>query len=166
MGRFSLEGQIGYVPPPSQAEFHNYQAGNASVGDLKQSAASKQRDFSITQKVLGASGDTLQDTMKQVLVPSPARGRMFVSIDVTRLDEFDIGDFFNELDGKKLLDLGIGSLDVEKAAVQETGVQIPLRCAPGSQEQGGRGNRCRLASQGDLMEELDVQVLIRNAIQE
>ena len=36
--------------------------------------------------------------MKQVLRAIEARGRTSLSIDVSGLDEFDIGDFSNELD--------------------------------------------------------------------
>jgi hypothetical protein len=90
-------------------------AGNASSSDLRQSAASKQRDFSITQEVLRAYGDTLKDTMKQVLRAIAEARKDDVSIDVSGLDEFDIGDFSNELDdAKKLLDLGIGSGTLKK----------------------------------------------------
>jgi len=42
-----------------------------------------------------------------------------LSIDVSGLDEFDIGDFSNELDdAKKLLDLGIESETLKKTAFQ------------------------------------------------
>jgi hypothetical protein len=91
------------------------QAGNATAGDLKLSAASKQRDFSITQEVLRAYGDTVKDTMKHVLRAIAAARQDTVAIDVMGLDEFDIGDFGNDLDdAKKLLDLGIGSETLTK----------------------------------------------------
>lgn len=91
------------------------QAGNATAGDLKLSAASKQRDFSITQEVLRAYGDTVKDTMKQVLRAIVAARQDALAIDVMGLDEFDIGDFGNDLDdAKKLLDLGIGSETLTK----------------------------------------------------
>ena len=76
---------------------------------------SKQRDFSMTQEVLRAYGDAVKDTMKQVLRAIAAARQDGVSIDVSGLDEFDIGDFSNELDdAKKLLDLGIGSETLKK----------------------------------------------------
>ncbi len=91
------------------------QAGNASAGDLRLSAASKQRDFSITQEVLRAYGDSAKDTMKQVLRAIGAARQDGVAIDVRGLDEFDLGDFGNDLDdAKKLLDLGIGSETLTK----------------------------------------------------
>jgi hypothetical protein len=90
-------------------------AGNATSSDLRQSAASKQRDFSITQEVLRAYGDSVKDTMKQVLRAIAEARKDDVSIDVSGLDEFDIGDFSNELDdAKKLLDLGISSETLKK----------------------------------------------------
>jgi hypothetical protein len=90
-------------------------AGNSTGGELKQSGASKQRDFSITQEVLRAYGDALKETMKQVLRAIAAARQDDITIDVRGLDEFDIGDFGNELDdAKKLLDLGIGSETLKK----------------------------------------------------
>jgi hypothetical protein len=90
-------------------------AGNASSGDLRQSGASKQRDFTITQEVLRAYGDALKDVMKQVLKAAIVARQDDLSVDVSGLDEFDIGDFSNELDdAKKLLELGIGSLTLRK----------------------------------------------------
>jgi hypothetical protein len=86
------------------------QAGSSSAGDLRQSGLSKQRDFSITNEVLRAYGDAVKETMRQVLWAIAAARQDGVAIDVSGLDEFDIGDFGNELDdAKKLLDLGIGS---------------------------------------------------------
>jgi hypothetical protein len=91
------------------------QAGTSSGGDLRQSGLSKQRDFSITNEVLRAFGDAVKETMRQVLWAIAAARQDGVSIDVSGLDEFDIGDFSNELDdAKKLLDLGIGSETLKK----------------------------------------------------
>ncbi len=86
------------------------QAGTSSSGDLRQSGLSKQRDFSVTYEVLRAYGDAVKDTMKQVLWAIAAARQDDIRIDVSGLDEFDIGDFSNELDdAKKLLEMGIGS---------------------------------------------------------
>lgn len=88
-------------------------SGSSAVPQI--SGASKQRDFSITQEVLRAYGDTMKDLMKQVLRAIAAARQDGVTIDVSGLDEFDIGDFSNELDdAKKLLDLGIGSDTLRK----------------------------------------------------
>jgi hypothetical protein len=90
-------------------------AATPAGSDIKQSGASKQRDFSITQEVLRAYGDAVKDTMKQVLRAIAAARQDDITIDVTGLDEFDIGDLGNELDdAKKLLDLGIGSETLKK----------------------------------------------------
>jgi hypothetical protein len=65
--------------------------------------------------VLRAYGDAVKDTMKQVLWAIAAARQDGISIDVSGLDEFDIGDLGNELDdAKKLLDLGIGSETLKK----------------------------------------------------
>ncbi|HWB86050.1 MAG TPA: hypothetical protein VG675_18045 [Bryobacteraceae bacterium] len=91
------------------------QAGGSATGDVRQSALSKQRDFSVTHEVLRAYGDTVKDTMKQVLWAIAAAREDEVTIDVSGLDEFDIGDFSSELDdAKKLLELGIGSETLKK----------------------------------------------------
>ena len=91
------------------------QASSASAGDLRQSGLSKQRDFSITQEVLRAYGDAVKESMKQVLRTIAAARMDGITVDVSGLDEFDIGDFSNELDdARKLLDLGIGSETLKK----------------------------------------------------
>lgn len=91
------------------------QAGTSSGGDLRMSGLSKQRDFGVTQEVLRAYGDMLKDTMKQVLRAIAEARQDEISIDVSGMDEFDIGDFSNELDdAKKLLDLGIASETLKK----------------------------------------------------
>jgi hypothetical protein len=85
------------------------QAGSGS-SDVQMSGLSKQRDFSVTQEVLRAYGDMVKDTMKQVLGAIAEARQDGVAIDVTGMDEFDIGDFSSELDdAKKLLEMGIGS---------------------------------------------------------
>jgi hypothetical protein len=89
------------------------QAGSAS--SWQQSGLSKQRDFTVTNEVLKAYGDTVKDVMKQVLRSIAAARQDAISIEVTGLDEFDIEDFSNELDdAKKLLELGIGSETLKK----------------------------------------------------
>jgi hypothetical protein len=91
------------------------QSENPTGGALRMSAVSKQRDFGVTQEVLRAYGDAVKDTMKQVLRAIAAARQDDVSIDVTGMDEFDIGDFGIELDdAKKLLDLGIASETLKK----------------------------------------------------
>ena len=91
------------------------QAGTSSGGDLRMSGLSKQRDFGVTQEVLRAYGDMVKDSMKQVLRAVAEARQDEVSIDVSGMDEFDIGDFSNELDdAKKLLDLGIASETLKK----------------------------------------------------
>jgi hypothetical protein len=85
------------------------QAGSPGQ-DLRTSGLSKQRDFSVTQEVLRGYGDLVKDTMKQVLRAIAEARQDGVSIDVSGMDEFDIGDFGTELDdARKLLELGIGS---------------------------------------------------------
>ena len=75
-----------------------------------QSGLSKQRDFTITQEVLRAYGDAIKDTMKRVLRAIEAARQDELTVDVSGLDEFDIGDFSSELDdAERLLKLDVGS---------------------------------------------------------
>jgi hypothetical protein len=91
------------------------QAGGTQSANLGQSALSKQRDFSVTQEVLRAYGDSVKETMKQILGAIEAARKDGLGIDVSGLDEFDIGDFSTDLDdAKKLLDLNIGSKTLVK----------------------------------------------------
>ena len=91
------------------------QAGGTSSAHIGQSGLSKQRDFSITQEVLRAYGDTVKHAMKQILCAINVARQDGLAIDVSGLDEFDIGDFTVELnDAKGLLDLGIESETLKK----------------------------------------------------
>jgi hypothetical protein len=94
-----------------------YLMNQASSGsaDMRVSGLSKQRDFSVTQEVLRAYGDMVKDAMKQTLAAIAEARQDGITIDVTGMDEFDIGDFSSELDdAKKLLDMGIGSDTLKK----------------------------------------------------
>jgi len=93
-----------------------YLSTQAATGaDSRQSAASKQMDFSTTQEVLRAYGDGVKDVMQQVLQAIGEARQDALLIDVTGLDEFDIADFSGELDdAKKLLEMGIGSETLKK----------------------------------------------------
>jgi len=90
-------------------------AADPDSGSQRQSGASKQRDFSITHEVLRAYGDAVKESLKQVLRAIAAARQDTISIDVSGLDEFDIGDFSNELDdARKLLSMGIESETLKK----------------------------------------------------
>ena len=81
----------------------------------QQSGVSKQRDHAVTQEVLRAFGDIVKDTLKRVLRSVIAARQDEISIDVSGLDEFDIGDFSVELeDARTLLSLGIQSPTLKK----------------------------------------------------
>jgi hypothetical protein len=80
-----------------------------------QSGVSKQRDYAITQEVLRGFGDVVKDTLKRVLRSLIAARKDDLSVDVSGLDEFDIGDFSGELeDARTLLSLGIDSPTLKK----------------------------------------------------
>jgi hypothetical protein len=86
------------------------QMGGSLAGSQQQSALSKMRDFSITQEVLRAYGDAIKDLLKKVLRAIESAREDGLTIGVSGLDEFDIGDFGTELaDAERLLGLGIDS---------------------------------------------------------
>jgi hypothetical protein len=86
---------------------------------------SKQRDFAITQEVLRAYGDAVKDAMKRVLRATEAAREDGLSIDVSGMDEFDIGDFGTELDdAKRLLELGIDSPTLKKQVFKKVAFQF------------------------------------------
>jgi len=94
------------------------QAGGPLHGS--QSGLSKQRDFAITQEVLRALGDQVKDAMKRVLRAVSIARRDQTAVDVTGLDEFDIGDFSGELaDAERLLTLGSGSPTLRKQVLKK-----------------------------------------------
>jgi hypothetical protein len=90
------------------------QSGEAGTG-VRQSAVSKQMDFETTEEVLLAYGETVKESMKQILLAIAAARQDGVSIDVSGMDEFDINDLGTELDdAQKLLSLGIESKTLKK----------------------------------------------------
>jgi hypothetical protein len=96
------------------------QAGGALSGNVAQSGLSKQRDFTITQEVLRAYGDAVKDGMKRVLRSIETAREDDLAVDVSGLDEFDIGDFSSELeDATKLMGLGIGSKTLQKQVLKK-----------------------------------------------
>ncbi len=86
------------------------QMGGPLGGAQQQSALSKMRDFSITQEVLRAYGDAIKDLLKKILRGVESAREDGLTVNVSGLDEFDIGDFSTELgDAERLLGLGIES---------------------------------------------------------
>jgi hypothetical protein len=99
------------------------QAGSPGT-DSRVSGLSKQRDFNVTQQVLRGYGDMVKDSMKQVLRAIAEARQDGVSIDVSGMDEFDIGDFGSELeDAGKLLALGIGSETLKRQVFKKLAFQ-------------------------------------------
>ena len=95
-----------------------------------QSGLAKQRDFTITQEVLRAYGDAVKDTMRRVLRAIVAARQDDVVIDISGLDEFDIGDFSNELEDARTYWRWESNRDAERG-VQETRIQVSVRCQTG-----------------------------------
>jgi hypothetical protein len=107
-------------------------------------------DFSVTQEVLRAYGDAVKDTMKQVLWAIAAARQDEVTIDVSGMDEFDIGDFSTSWTTPRSCWIGDRLGDVEEAGLQEAGVQVPVRRAAGDQEPGGGRDRRGVGSTGGV----------------
>ena len=90
-----------------------------------QSGLSKQRDYAITQEVLRAYGDAVKEAMKRVLRAIEAAREDQLSLDVTGMDEFDIGDFGTNLDdAERLLKLGINSPTLTKQVFKKLAFQF------------------------------------------
>lgn len=91
------------------------QAGGSSSSRAVQSGLSKQREFAVTQEVLRAYGDVVKDTMKRVLRAITVARQDNLAVDISGLDEFDIGDFSGDLaDAERLLKLGVNSSTLRK----------------------------------------------------
>jgi hypothetical protein len=86
------------------------QMGGSSDLHSQQSGLSKLRDFSVTQEVLRAYGDSVKDLCRRVLRAVEQVREDGLMVDVSGIDEFDIGDFSVELaNAEQLLALGIQS---------------------------------------------------------
>jgi hypothetical protein len=91
------------------------QAGVEEGATHRQSALSKQMDFSITQEVLRAYGDSIKEQIRRVLRATAAAREDGLDVSVTGMDEFDIADFGTELeDARQLLALGVASPTLNK----------------------------------------------------
>lgn len=100
-------------------------AGGPLSGNTKQSGVSKQRDYAITQEVLRAYGDAVKEAMKRVLRAVDAAREDGLSIDVSGMDEFDIGDFGTEAeDAQRLLSLGIESPTLKRQVFKKLAFQF------------------------------------------
>lgn len=100
-------------------------AGGPLAGNATQSGVSKQRDYAITQAVLRAYGDAVKESMKRVLRAVDSAREDTLSIDVSGMDEFDIGDYATELeDAQRLLSFGIDSPTLKKQVFKKVAFQF------------------------------------------
>jgi hypothetical protein len=114
-------------------------AGGALSGATAQSGVSKQRDYAITQEVLRAYGDAAKDAMKRVLRAVDLAREDGLSINVSGMDEFDIGDFGTELeDAQRLLSLGIESPTLRKQIYKKLAFQFLCDARQDVKDQIGR----------------------------
>jgi hypothetical protein len=102
----------------------SYQSGwNGS--SLKQSGLSKQRDFQVTQEVLRAYGDWVKAAVQMVLRTIMAARSEQVGVDVSGMDQFDIGEFSAELnDAERLLSMDIASPTLRKQIHKKLALQF------------------------------------------
>jgi len=80
----------------------NQAAGREARG-LAQSAASKQRDQTVTHEVLRAYGDMVKAFLRQVLDLVAAARQDEVKVEVSGLDQFDVKDLGDELENAQRL---------------------------------------------------------------
>ena len=87
----------------------------SNASGTHQSGISKLRDFSITQEVLRAFGDAVKDLARRILHAIEKVREDGLRVDVSGMDEFDIGDFTTELaNAGELLALKIPSPTLTK----------------------------------------------------
>jgi hypothetical protein len=117
------------------------QAGGGCRRTTAMTGYSKERDYAITQEVLRGFGDSVKDTMKRVLKAIVAAREDAIGVDVAGLDEFDIGDFAEELATRRGCWDGDRVGDAEEAGVQEAGDEVFVRCAAGDEGSDRAGDR-------------------------
>lgn len=89
-------------------------------GSAQVSGYSKRADYQITQEVLRAYGDTVKDTLKRLLQTLVRVRKDDLRISVSGLDEFEVGEFNEELDeAEKLFRLGLSSATFRKQALKK-----------------------------------------------
>ena len=102
-----------------------YLLSQAAPADSRMvSGFSKQMDYAITQEVLRAYGDSLKDVIRRTLRAVEEVREDSLSVHVSGLDEFDIGDFSSAIDeAAQLLSLGINSPTLQKQIYKKLAFQ-------------------------------------------
>lgn len=102
----------------------SYQSGWGGAV-AKQSGLSKQRDFQVTQEVLRAYGDWVKAAIRNVLHAVLEARSESAHVDVSGMDQFDIGEFSAELaDAERLLAMNIGSDTLRKQVHKKLALQF------------------------------------------
>lgn len=113
--------------------------GRRLGGNPWQSGLSKQRDFSITQEILRSYGDGVKDVLMRIMLAIEAAREDGLMIDVSGMDEFDIGDFSSELqDAEGLLLIGIDSQTLRKQVYKKLAFQYLCDVRQETKDQIGR----------------------------
>jgi hypothetical protein len=114
-------------------------AQSGGPSSAQQSGLSKQRDFAITQEVLRACGDWVKDSLKRLLGALLTVRQDRIGVDVSGVDEFDLGDFSSEIaDAEKLLALGIPSDTLNKQVRKKLAFQYLSDLRQGMKERIGQ----------------------------
>ena len=122
------------------------QAGGPMSGGSA-SGLSKQRDYAITQEVLRAYGDVVKETMKRILRAIVDARQDRLGVDVSGMDEFDIGDFSAELaDAERLLALGIPSTTLKRQVFKKLSAKYLSDVRQEVKDQIGREIDCGVDS--------------------
>ncbi|WP_051670043.1 hypothetical protein [Bryobacter aggregatus] len=89
-------------------------------GAAQVSGSSKRADYQITQEVLRAYGDSVKDMLKRLLQTLIRVRKDDLRISVSGLDEFEVGEFNEELDeAQKLFNMGLNSKTFRKQAYKK-----------------------------------------------
>jgi len=100
------------------------QAGSPQAAGQLQSAASKQRDYAITQEVLRGYGDAVKDVVRRTLENIALAREDRLTVQVTGMDEFEVGDFSGQLaEASQLLGLGMTSPTLRKQVFKKLAFQ-------------------------------------------
>ncbi len=95
------------------------------AGSSQSSGSSKRQDYQITQEVLRAYGDGVKDFLKRLLETLIAVRQDSSRITVSGLDEFEVGEFRDELDeAQRLLSIGLSSKTFRKQVFKKLALKF------------------------------------------
>ncbi len=125
------------------------ESGGRSAGTARCNPDSASRGISrLPRRSCELTATRSRNRMRQVLEAVNAARQDGLFIDVSGMDEFDIGDFGTELDdAKRLLDLGIQSDTMKKQLFKRLGIEVFLRHPARHQEPDCGRDRCEFSEE-------------------